>query len=112
GLNSDASVRRLKGKERPIQNELARSEVLAALEAVDLVVGFPQDTPLELIRRVGPTVLIKGGDYRPGQGVGRELVEENGAEEGRGGVVDGVGGKGGAGRGEKSGGEKPPRRKR
>ena len=65
----------MKGKDRPIQNELARAEVLAGLEAVDLVIVFGQDTPLELIRRVKPTVLVKGGDYRPDQVVGRELVE-------------------------------------
>ncbi len=80
GLNSDASVRRLKGKERPIQTEQARAEVLAALEAVDLVVVFGEDTPLELIRRVRPNVLVKGGDYRPDQVVGRELVEAQGGE--------------------------------
>jgi D-beta-D-heptose 7-phosphate kinase/D-beta-D-heptose 1-phosphate adenosyltransferase len=80
GLNSDASVRRLKGKERPIQGERARAEVLAGLEAVDLVVVFSQDTPLELIRRVRPNVLVKGGDYRPDQVVGRELVEAQGGE--------------------------------
>src|SRR5581483_2649188 len=80
GLNSDASVRRLKGKDRPIQNERARAEVLAGLEAVDLVAIFPQDTPLELIRRVRPNVLVKGGDYRPDQVVGRELVEAQGGE--------------------------------
>ena len=80
GLNADASVRRLKGKDRPIQNERARAEVLAALEAVDLVVVFGQDTPLELIRRVRPSVLVKGGDYRRDQVVGRELVEAQGGE--------------------------------
>lgn len=80
GLNNDASVRRLKGKERPIQNERARAEVLAGLEAVDLVVVFPQDTPLELIRRVRPTVLVKGGDYRRDQVVGGDLVEAQGGE--------------------------------
>jgi D-beta-D-heptose 7-phosphate kinase/D-beta-D-heptose 1-phosphate adenosyltransferase len=80
GLNSDASVRRLKGRDRPIQNERARAEVLAALEAVDLVVVFGQDTPLELIRRVRPNVLVKGGDYRRGQVVGRDLVEAQGGE--------------------------------
>jgi D-beta-D-heptose 7-phosphate kinase/D-beta-D-heptose 1-phosphate adenosyltransferase len=80
GLNSDASVRRLKGRDRPIQNERARAEVLAALEAVDLVVIFGQDTPLELIRRVRPNVLVKGGDYRRGQVVGRDLVEAQGGE--------------------------------
>jgi D-beta-D-heptose 7-phosphate kinase/D-beta-D-heptose 1-phosphate adenosyltransferase len=80
GLNSDASVRRLKGKDRPIQNEQARAEVLAALEAVDLVVVFEQDTPIDLIRRVRPRVLLKGGDYRRNQVVGRDVVEQQGGE--------------------------------
>lgn len=80
GLNSDASVRGLKGKDRPIQSEHARAEVLAALEAVDLVVVFEQDTPLELIRRLRPKVLVKGGDYRRNQVVGREVVEAQGGE--------------------------------
>jgi D-beta-D-heptose 7-phosphate kinase/D-beta-D-heptose 1-phosphate adenosyltransferase len=80
GLNSDASVKRLKGKDRPIQDEHARAEVLAGLEAVDLVVLFPEDTPLELIRHVRPSVLVKGGDYARGQVVGRELVEAQGGE--------------------------------
>jgi D-beta-D-heptose 7-phosphate kinase/D-beta-D-heptose 1-phosphate adenosyltransferase len=80
GLNSDASVKRLKGKDRPIQSEQARAEVLAGLEAVDLVVIFGEDTPLELIRRVKPTVLVKGGDYKPDQVVGREVVKAQGGE--------------------------------
>jgi D-beta-D-heptose 7-phosphate kinase / D-beta-D-heptose 1-phosphate adenosyltransferase len=80
GINGDASVKRLKGKDRPIQNERARAEVLAGLEAVDLVVIFGQDTPLELIRKVRPNVLVKGGDYRRDQVVGRELVEAQGGE--------------------------------
>ena len=80
GLNSDASVKRLKGKDRPIQSEQARAEVLAGLEAVDLVVVFGQDTPLELIRHIKPTVLVKGGDYKPGQVVGREVVKAQGGE--------------------------------
>ena len=80
GINSDASVKRLKGKGRPIQTELARAEVLAGLEAVDLVAIFDQDTPLELIRRVRPNVLVKGGDYRRDQVVGREVVEAQGGE--------------------------------
>ncbi|MGA8227027.1 MAG: D-glycero-beta-D-manno-heptose-7-phosphate kinase [Xanthobacteraceae bacterium] len=78
GLNSDASVVRLKGEGRPIQNVNARAHVLAALEAVDLVVVFDQDTPLELLRRVRPKVLVKGSDYRPEDVVGRELVEADG----------------------------------
>jgi D-beta-D-heptose 7-phosphate kinase/D-beta-D-heptose 1-phosphate adenosyltransferase len=80
GLNSDASVRRLKGQDRPVQDQQARAEVLAALEAVDLVVIFEQDTPVELIRRVKPTVLVKGADYRIDQVVGREIVEELGGK--------------------------------
>jgi D-beta-D-heptose 7-phosphate kinase/D-beta-D-heptose 1-phosphate adenosyltransferase len=80
GINSDASVKRLKGEDRPIQNQRARAEVLAGLEAVDLVVIFSQDTPLELIRKVRPNVLVKGGDYRRDQVVGRELVEAQGGE--------------------------------
>jgi D-beta-D-heptose 7-phosphate kinase/D-beta-D-heptose 1-phosphate adenosyltransferase len=80
GLNSDRSVRRLKGEGRPMQEVHARAEVLAALEAVDLVVIFDQDTPLELIRRVRPKVLAKGSDYRREQVVGREFVEADGGE--------------------------------
>jgi D-beta-D-heptose 7-phosphate kinase/D-beta-D-heptose 1-phosphate adenosyltransferase len=80
GLNGDASVRRLKGEGRPVQEVHARAEVLAALEAVDLVVVFDQDTPLELIRRVRPKVLAKGGDYRREEVVGHELVESDGGE--------------------------------
>ncbi|MGL5167201.1 MAG: D-glycero-beta-D-manno-heptose-7-phosphate kinase [Afipia sp.] len=78
GLNSDASVRRLKGPERPVQDERARAEVLAALEAVDLVVVFEQDTPLELITLIKPSVLVKGGDYTREQVVGHEVVAANG----------------------------------
>lgn len=80
GLNGDASVRRLKGEGRPVQDEQSRAEVLAALEAVDLVVIFEQDTPLDLLRRVRPTVLVKGADYTLDQVVGRELVEADGGE--------------------------------
>jgi D-beta-D-heptose 7-phosphate kinase/D-beta-D-heptose 1-phosphate adenosyltransferase len=78
GLNGDASVRRLKGEGRPIQDALARAGVLAALEAVDLVVVFDEDTPFELIKRLKPTVLVKGGDYRKADVVGRDLVEADG----------------------------------
>src|SRR5215470_11364554 len=80
GLNDDASVERLKGKGRPIQDVHARAEVLAAFEAVDLVVVFGEDTPLELIRRVRPKMLAKGGDYRREEVVGHELVEADGGE--------------------------------
>ena len=75
GLNSDASVKRLKGEGRPVQDERARAEVLAALEAVDLVVIFEEDTPIELITQIKPSVLVKGGDYTREQVVGHEIVE-------------------------------------
>jgi D-beta-D-heptose 7-phosphate kinase / D-beta-D-heptose 1-phosphate adenosyltransferase len=80
GLNTDASVTRLKGPGRPVQDQQARAEVLAALEAVDLVVLFAEDTPLDLIGRVKPMVLVKGADYRIDQVVGREVVEANGGK--------------------------------
>ncbi len=78
GLNSDASVRRLKGPTRPLNDEDARAEVLSALEAVDVVTIFDEDTPLELINALLPDVLVKGGDYRPDQVVGRAEVEAAG----------------------------------
>ncbi|QPF82904.1 D-glycero-beta-D-manno-heptose-7-phosphate kinase [Bradyrhizobium genosp. L] len=80
GLNSDASVRRLKGEGRPVQSERARAEVLAALEAVDLVAIFAEDTPIDLITRARPSVLVKGGDYTREQVVGHEIVEAAGGE--------------------------------
>jgi D-beta-D-heptose 7-phosphate kinase / D-beta-D-heptose 1-phosphate adenosyltransferase len=80
GLNSDASVQRLKGEGRPVQNERARAEVLAALEAVDLVAIFEEDTPIDLITRIRPSVLVKGGDYSRDQVVGHEIVEAHGGE--------------------------------
>jgi len=80
GLNSDASVRRLKGADRPVQTERARAEVLAALEAVDLVVIFDEDTPLELIEAIRPSVLVKGSDYRPEQVVGHDVVTAYGGQ--------------------------------
>ncbi len=78
GLNSDESVRRLKGPGRPILRLPERVEVLAALRPVDLIAAFEEDSPLELIRRVRPDVLVKGGDWRPDQVVGREDVEATG----------------------------------
>jgi D-beta-D-heptose 7-phosphate kinase / D-beta-D-heptose 1-phosphate adenosyltransferase len=73
-------VKRLKGEGRPVQNESARAEVLAALEAVDLVAIFEEDTPIELIAKVTPSVLVKGGDYTREQVVGHEIVEAAGGE--------------------------------
>ena len=80
GLNSDASVRRLKGEGRPVQDQHARAEVLAALEAVDLVAIFEEDTPIGLITQVRPNVLVKGGDYTREQVVGYDVVEAAGGE--------------------------------
>ena len=80
GLNSDASVQRLKGDGRPVLDERARAEVLAALEAVDLVVIFEEDTPIKLITQIKPSALVKGGDYSRAQVVGHEIVEAHGGE--------------------------------
>ena len=80
GLNSDASVKRLKGDGRPVQDDVARSEVLAALEAVDLVVIFEEDIPIKLITEIKPSVLVKGGDYTREQVVGHEIVEADGGQ--------------------------------
>ncbi len=78
GLNSDASVRRLKGPGRPLQDEWARARVLLGLRSVDAVVRFDEDTPLALIQALQPDVLAKGGDYAPEAVVGREAVEARG----------------------------------
>lgn len=76
GVNSDASVRRLKGPTRPVNPEADRALVLAALQAVDAVCLFEQDTPHELIQLVRPDVLVKGGDYKPNEIVGREFAKK------------------------------------
>ena len=76
GLNTDASVRRLKGETRPLVHELDRARVLAALACVDAVVLFDQDTPTELIEQIRPDILVKGGDYTPAQVAGREYAGE------------------------------------
>jgi len=78
GLNSDASVKRLKGPTRPVQPEAARSIVLAGLAFVDAVVLFADDTPIELIARIKPDILVKGADYRIDQVVGHDIVESYG----------------------------------
>lgn len=78
GLNSDASVSRLKGPTRPIQNEEDRKELLLALEAVDAVFIFTEDTPLELIKEVKPHLLVKGGDWSEDQIVGADFVKSLG----------------------------------
>jgi rfaE bifunctional protein nucleotidyltransferase chain/domain len=79
GVNSDASVRRLgKGADRPVTPEVARARVLAGLAAVDCVVLFDEDTPLELIARLEPDVLVKGADYPRDAIVGADIVESRG----------------------------------
>ena len=78
GLNSDASVKRLKGPTRPVQNEAARSAVLGSLAAVDLVTIFTEDTPLSLIEQIRPDVLVKGADYTIDTVVGAEVVKRHG----------------------------------
>ena len=80
GLNSDASVKRLKGPARPIQSEAARAAVLASLASVDLVTVFDEDTPMEVLRLLRPDVLVKGADYTVAQVVGHELIEEYGGQ--------------------------------
>ena len=78
GLNTDASVRRLKGDGRPVNNEEARALALAALSFVDFVVLFDEDTPYELIKVVHPDVLVKGADYKPKEIVGYDIVTSYG----------------------------------
>ncbi|HEY5021716.1 MAG TPA: D-glycero-beta-D-manno-heptose 1-phosphate adenylyltransferase [Gemmatimonadaceae bacterium] len=80
GINSDASVRRLKGASRPIRSESERAYVLAAIEAVDLVVIFAEDTPLELVKLLEPDVIVKGGDYNEETIVGAAEVKGRGGQ--------------------------------
>ena len=80
GLNSDASTARIKGPRRPIQSESERAAVLASLAAVDLIVIFEEDTPIELIREIRPQLLVKGADYRLDEVVGADLVKSAGGE--------------------------------
>jgi len=80
GVNSDASVKRLKGPDRPVRSEAERVYVLAALEAVAAVTIFEQDTPLELVQLLQPDVIVKGGDYSPETVVGAREVRARGGE--------------------------------
>lgn len=80
GLNSDASVQRLKGPKRPLQCQEDRQELLLALKAVDAVFVFDQDTPLDLIKKVKPHVLVKGGDWKEDQIVGADFVKSLGGQ--------------------------------
>lgn len=78
GINSDQSVQKLKGPTRPINNEVDRKYVLESLKAVDFVEIFPEETPLELIKKIKPSVLVKGGDWPIDKIVGAEFVLKNG----------------------------------
>ncbi len=80
GLNSDSSVKSIKGNNRPINNEDTRAMVLGSLAFVDAVFLFDEDTPYELIKRVQPDVLIKGADYNKEDIVGYDIVRNNGGE--------------------------------
>ena len=80
GLNSDNSVRKLKGSTRPFQNEQDRRAILTALSCVDAVVVFDEDTPAKLIAELLPDVLLKGGDYDEDEIVGRDTILANGGE--------------------------------
>ena len=76
GLNADSSVKKIKGSQRPIMNEKARAEVLAALETVDYVVLFKEPTPYNLIQKLKPHILVKGADWSKGKIVGADLVKK------------------------------------
>jgi|SRR6056297_3383494 len=80
GVNTDNSVKRLKGKNRPVQDEYARALVLSSLHFVSAVVYFDEDTPYELIKKVQPDVLIKGSDYKVEEIVGNDIVMQKGGE--------------------------------
>ena len=80
GLNSDTSVRRLKGPHRPVNDQLSRAVVLAGMSFVDAIIIFEEDTPLELITKIKPDVLVKGGDYKATEVVGADVVKQNGGE--------------------------------
>lgn len=80
GVNADASVKRLKGPTRPIQNESDRAEILAALASVDFTVIFTDDTPATLIEKVRPDILVKGGDWKVEQIVGGTFVQSYGGK--------------------------------
>ena len=80
GLNTDASVKRLKGESRPVNDEQSRALLLSALQFVDAVVLFGEDTPYELIKQVQPDILVKGNDYKPEEIVGYDIVTAKGGK--------------------------------
>lgn len=80
GLNSDASVKKIKGNGRPIQSEESRKFILAALHFVDAVILFDEETPYNLIKAINPHILVKGNDYKPEEIAGYDIVKNNGGE--------------------------------
>ncbi len=90
GLNSDQSVKKLKGNSRPIISENDRAEMLSHLEAVDFVIIFDEETPLNLIKKIKPDVLVKGGDWKINQIVGSDIVLKNGGEVKSLSFIDGI----------------------
>ena len=80
GLNTDASVKRLKGESRPVNDEKSRALLLSALQFIDAVVFFDEDTPYELIKQVQPDILVKGNDYKPEKIVGYDIVTAKGGK--------------------------------
>ena len=78
GLNSDNSVRRLKGENRPVKSQQCRADILAAIGFIDMVIIFDEDTPLNLIKNILPDVLVKGGDWELSKIVGYDIVTQNG----------------------------------
>jgi D-beta-D-heptose 7-phosphate kinase/D-beta-D-heptose 1-phosphate adenosyltransferase len=80
GLNSDVSVRRLKGSNRPVNSENDRAAVLSAFECVDAVVIFENDTPYELVKKITPDVMVKGDDYTEDMIAGADIVKQNGGK--------------------------------
>ncbi len=80
GLNTDASVKRLKGHNRPVQDEVSRAMVMASLRFVDYVVLFDEDTPYDLIQFIKPDILVKGSDYKEDDIVGADIVKKNGGK--------------------------------
>ena len=76
GLNSDASLKKLKGPKRPLVSEKARAELLSSLEAIDYITIFGEDTPKELVKEINPDILVKGGDYKVNEVAGREFVKK------------------------------------
>ncbi|MCC7037886.1 MAG: D-glycero-beta-D-manno-heptose 1-phosphate adenylyltransferase, partial [Alphaproteobacteria bacterium] len=88
-INSDASVKRLKGPTRPVQDEQARAAILSALEMVDIVVVYDEDTPIETLKAVKPDVLVKGGQYKLEEVVGYDLIQQWGGKVVRADMEDG-----------------------